>query len=178
MTPNALTVASFLHEAEFAGRPVSRQSDDVKVLSSCRKGRTILRGKTRTKEANLLSPLLHESRTEPVCKNKGAHSNTLAGTWVGGATWTSQGSNTKRQQRRLTTPKKSRQCAERRTHSSPWRAASSPPGPCLACCPPRSSCGTSHTQAHKAERHTTVTGEPSRVVGLLQGSHMCSQRTS
>lgn len=33
--PRALTVASFLHKPEFAGSPVSRQSDYVKILSSC-----------------------------------------------------------------------------------------------------------------------------------------------
>ena len=32
---HALTVASLLHEPEFAGGPVSRQSDHVKILSSC-----------------------------------------------------------------------------------------------------------------------------------------------
>lgn len=40
MTPHALTVASLLHKAEFAGRPVSRQSDDVEVLSSYTKKHT------------------------------------------------------------------------------------------------------------------------------------------
>lgn len=40
MSPRALTVASLLHKAEFAGRPVSRQSDDVEVLSSCTKKHT------------------------------------------------------------------------------------------------------------------------------------------
>lgn len=33
------------------------------------------------------------------------------------------------------------------THSFPWRAASSPPWPCLVYCLPRSSCGTSNSRA-------------------------------
>ena len=33
---SSLTVASLLHKPEFAGGPVSRQSDHVEVLSSCR----------------------------------------------------------------------------------------------------------------------------------------------
>lgn len=33
--PRALTVASLLHKPEFAGGPVSRQSDYIEILSSC-----------------------------------------------------------------------------------------------------------------------------------------------
>lgn len=113
---------------------------------------TILKEKQQQKTANLFPCPLHEKRIWHVCKNS-EHIQTLSPTLEGEEQCGPCKATHKTPRAPPTTAKESRRCTERCTHSSPWRAASSPPGPCLACCPPRSSCSTSHTQTQSRETH-------------------------
>lgn len=136
-----LTVASLLHKPEFAGSPVRRQSDYIKVLSSCK---TALRK---------ISSKPWKTYNESVSYWRNIHTITVSVWEELLYVWSSKYLLCNLEPVRalhdelLAVNSEKRFLSVDSTHSFPWRAVSSPPWPCLVCCLPRSSCGTSNSGA-------------------------------
>lgn len=60
------------------------------------------------------------------------------------------------------------------THSFPWRAASSPPWPCLVYCLPRSSCGTSNRENMRRLLYRPA----SMFINATHSSFLCAKSTT
>lgn len=145
-----LTVASLLHKPEFAGGPVSRQSDYIEVLSSCG-------GEREQKESlqkNQMNALLSRLSKQRHSQANWEYIQTLS-LCVGGLVLNVWGATCLLRNEELVRERherivKGRFLSVNSTHSFPWRAASSPPWPCPVYCPPRSFCGTSDSRTCEA----------------------------
>lgn len=146
----ALTVASLLHKPEFAGGPVSRQSDYIEVLSSCGEEREQKESLQKNQMNALLVQIIKQRHSQANWEYIQTLSLCVGGIVlnVWGATYLLCNEELVREPHERTV--KGRFLSVNSTHSFPWRAASSPPWPCPVYCPPRSFCGTADSRTREA----------------------------